>query len=443
MTLRRCGYGRAWAMLALALALTGCETWFGEVEAPPLQGERVPVLLHHSTLEPDPSLASQEVVLPRPVKNPEWPMSGGYANHAMHHLWIPDSLQRAWSTRIGTATDSEQPRLPPPVVYGGRIFAMDAEHRVSAYDVADGKRVWRTSLVPEDEEDLIVGGIAAESGRVFATAGFAEVISLDAGTGAEVWRTNVDAPIHAPPTVRDGRVFAVTLNNTLYALDAGTGEEQWTYKGIAEVAAIIGGGAPAVDGTTVVAPFSSGDLVALTTESGRVLWEDSLASRRRTDELARISQIHASPVIDRGRVYAVSNGGVMVCVDLRIGRRVWDASVGGLNRPWVAGDYVYVLTDDNEVATLNRNTGRVHWISRLPVWKDPEDHEGRILWSGPVLVGDRLVLTGSDGNVLAVSPYTGRLLGEIDISEDVSVPPVVADGTLYFLTDRGSLVAYR
>ena len=47
----------------------------------------------------------------------------------------------------------------------------------------------------------------------------------------------------------------------------------------------------------VVAPFSSGELVALRQENGRVLWSDSLAATRRTDELAAVAQIHAGPVI--------------------------------------------------------------------------------------------------------------------------------------------------
>jgi len=45
--------------------------------------------------------------------------------------------------------------------------------------------------------------------------------------------------------------------------------------------------------------------------------------------------------------------------------------------------------------------------------------------------------------VLAVSPYTGDPLGQIDVNDPVSVAPVVANGTLYIQTDGGRLFAYR
>jgi len=66
-----------------------------------------------------------------------------------------------------------------------------------------------------------------------------------------------------------------------------------------------------------------------------------------------------------------------------------------------------------------------------------------ILWSGPVLASDRLVLTSSNGWVLTVSPYDGRMLGRLYVSGPVSLPPVVAGGTLYFLADNATLAAYR
>ena len=423
--------------------LAGCGVWFGEADEPPLPGERVSVMMHQRELTPDPALGATPIALPRPQRNPEWPQSGGYANHAMHHLWIPDSPDQAWRSAVGTSPNKGQPRLPPPVAARGRVFAMDADHRISAFDAADGRRLWQVGIKPRKEGDLITGGIAYEDGRVFATGGFAEVVALDAETGAEVWRSPVDAPIHGPPTVRNGRVFAITLANTLYALQTADGAELWTYQSVSEVASIVGTAAPAVDQDIVVAGFTSGELVALRADTGRELWNDSLASRRRTDEVANISQIVAAPVIDRGRVFAVGNGGVMVAVDLNSGRRIWETAIGGLNRPWVAGNQLYVITDNHELLSLSRDNGRIHWIADLPAWRNPEKRKGPLLWSGPVLVGDRLVVTSSQGQALAVSPYSGRPLGSIEVARRVSLAPIAADGSLYFLSDDAMLLAYR
>ncbi|MFQ5620201.1 MAG: pyrrolo-quinoline quinone, partial [Rhodospirillales bacterium] len=64
-------------------------------------------------------------------------------------------------------------------------------------------------------------------------------------------------------------------------------------------------------------------------------------------------------------------------------------------------------------------------------------------WSGPILAGDRLILAGSHGAVLSVSPYTGRILGTEDMPDGIPVAPVAANGSVYFLSNDAELLAYR
>ncbi|MCB2100210.1 MAG: PQQ-binding-like beta-propeller repeat protein [Rhodobacterales bacterium] len=437
-------------LLALTLGavlmggLTGCDTWFGAREDPPLPGERIAVLLNARTLEPDPKLADAEILLPPPAVNPDWPQPGGYANHAMHHLAVGETLSQAWSVDIGTGGDDEERLIAPPVVADGRVYAMDAESAVAAFDAATGESLWHTDLTPDEEDDgHISGGITFGDGRIYAATGFAEVVALDAATGQELWRRQVEAPMRVAPTTRGGRVFVVTTDNRLIALNGRTGETLWTHAGEAEVAGLLGGGSPAVDNGVVVAPFSTGELVALRVDTGRLLWSDTLLAVRRTDVVSTLAAIRGRPVIDRGRVFAISHGGLMVAIDLRTGRRVWEREIAGYESPWVAGRYVFTLTSSAELVCLDRDTGRVYWVSTLPQYEDEENREDPIVWAGPILASDRLIVSGSNGQAWAVSPYTGNPLGRIEMPDPVDVPPVIAGGTLYFLTDGADLVAYR
>jgi outer membrane protein assembly factor BamB len=428
-----------------AFALAACDSGlFGKIDAPPLPGERISVLLHERTLVPDPKTAGSEILLPAPSINVDWPQSGGYANHAMHHIETNEVLKPAWQSGIGSAADDQERFVAAPVVAAGRIFAMDVESTVTAFDAATGEDLWSVELTPDEEDDgHIGGGLAFEGGRLYVTTGFAQVIALDAATGAELWRQTVGGPMRTAPTARGGRVFVVTLDNKLYALHGGDGSTLWTHTGIAEEASLLGGASPAVDGGVVVVPYSSGELVALKVENGRLLWQDSLASIRRTDVVSTLAHIRGRPVIDRGRVFAMSHGGQTVSIDLRSGRRIWDKEIGGIESPWVAGNYVFAITNDAEVVCLARDTGRIYWVSTLPRWKDPEDRKDPIIWTGPILVSDRLIVGGSNGRALALSPYSGRILGFEEMPDGVSVAPVVAGGSVFFLSDDAELTAYR
>jgi len=437
----------ALALCVLLLALGGCSTVTGLFEKkkdPPLPGDRISVLLNQRTLSPDPDLANKGILLPAPEANADWPQAGGYPNHAMHHMQAPETITEAWSVDIGDGTDDEERLAASPVVADGRVFAIDSASVVSAYDVADGNRLWKTELTPDEEDEgHVPGGLAYEKGRIFVTTGFAQVIALDAGTGAEIWRQPVSSPMRAAPTVRDGRVFALTVDNKLFAINAENGQGLWTHSGAAETASLLGGASPAVEGGVVVVPFTSGDLAALRVESGRLLWQESLSSIKRTDVVSNLAHIRGRPVIDRGRVFAISHGGIMAAFDLRSGRRLWQKEIGGLESPWVAGDYIFVITNDAEIAAVSRDSGRIHWVRALPRYEDPESQEGQIIWTGPILVSDRLIAAGSHGKAMAISPYSGRFLGSVELPDAVSVPPVVAGGSVYFLADDADLVAYR
>jgi hypothetical protein len=60
-----------------------------------------------------------------------------------------------------------------------------------------------------------------------------------------------------------------------------------------------------------------------------------------------------------------------------------------------------------------------------------------------VLAGDRLLVAGTLGDLLSISPYTGELLGKMDLREPVRLAPIIANRTIYVLTDRGRLIALR
>jgi len=132
-----------------------------------------------------------------------------------------------------------------------------------------------------------------------------------------------------------------------------------------------------------------------------------------------------------------------VAIDLRTGDRVWEQDIGGVHMPWVAGDYIYVLSDDGDLICLTREDGRVRWVRALPRYGDEEDKSDPESWSGPVLASDRLIVVSSSGEAFSVSPYTGAPLGKTDFPDGVYINPVVAGKTLYVVTDNADLIALR
>ena len=422
-------------------------------EEPPLQGRRLAVLPTAGILSADKRISDVRIVLPRPAPNAAWPQHAGYPNHAMHHLALGKDPRRVWSVRAGTGSERQgllslsksRRLLAQPVTGGSRVFAMDSAGRVRAFDLKTGRRLWSRTILPRQERDGdIGGGIAFHDGRLIAATGAAEVLAIDAASGRVLWRRSTGAPVRSAPAVSDGRLFVVTTENSVIAFDAKDGKKLWNYDSVAALTGILGGGAAAVDEGVVVAPQSTGEVIALRAATGRSIWTENLGTGRRSDPVRGLGAVLASPVIDRGVVFALSNAGRLAAIELGSGRRLWDIELSGVQTPWVAGDYVFVLTSRAELTAIRRSDGRVRWAIQLDRFTDDEHlSEGRPFWTGPVLAGDRLIVAGSHGEALAVSPYTGEVIGWIPLDEGVYIPPAIAQRTILFLDDSGRLTALR
>ena len=432
------------AALLAPLALAGCDTidgWFSEKKTP-LPGKREPLGSLRGGLKVDEGVA--KVVLPPAVRNAGWPQAGGNPAHYMGHLELSPDPKQAWSASIGDGGGYRSILTAEPVAADGVVYTMDSDANVSAWSVADGNRRWRFDTKDKKVDSTnIGGGISVADGTVYAANGIGDVVAIDAAKGEQKWRQNIGSPARSAPTIAEGRLFIITIDDRMVAMAASDGHALWSHRALGAVTSMLGRPAPTYGQGLVIGGFGSGALTALRADSGAVAWTDGLSGSRTRGTIDFLS-VRGRPVISNGRVHAISVGGLVAALDLPTGRRLWERQIAGEDSPWVAGDWMFVVSMDQEVAAIDTREGRVAWVTPLPRWADPEKRKDSLTWFGPLLAGDRLVVTGRNEQALSISPYTGEILGRKDLSGAAAPStPIVADGTLLILTDDARLIALR
>ncbi len=472
-------------VLGLAASLASCASArrlipFGlgdtdEPQATASEGERISILSFEQQLAPAAGLAGRDFFLPGPVAATAWPLPGGTVENSIEHVIAAPEFAVAWRRRIGAGSADRRQVMAPVVAEGGRVFVMDGESTVTAVDAGTGAIVWKVDVKPDGREasggasvfGLPVpfvpgtgggslsggfgGGVAVGGGKVFVASGYRTMSALDAATGAVLWTQAVDVPLHGAPTVAGNRVYVVDVDNQIIAFNTTTGLQDWSYRGIVEPARILRASSPAVSGDTVIAPFSSGEVVALRASNGQPVWNQVLSRTSRTSALSEIRDIAGRPVISRGFVYAVSHSGVLQSMDIRTGQPKWTLPVAGVNAPLPAGDVVYVVSKSGELTVVNRDTGAVYWTRDLNEGRVRQegglfglfDRTVRPEWSGPILASNRLVLVNSDGEAVAFDPKTGAQTATLNLGAPAYIAPAAYNGALYVLTDDGELVSIR
>ncbi|MGO9546958.1 MAG: PQQ-binding-like beta-propeller repeat protein [Rhodomicrobium sp.] len=446
----------------LGLALGGCESiGLGEPSVPsvssvttmfdkkqePLPGRRISVLKIEEKGAISGPEAAGPIVLPPAVTNAAWSQPGGVATNAPGHLAIGEALHTIWIADAGEGASKRTRLTAIPIVYGDKVYTLDAEATVHAISASSGAPVWNVRTVPAEKSSFdfmhpfnsnnvaragFGGGLAADGGKIFAATGYGKIIALDAGSGQVIWTKNFAIPIREAPTAAEGRVFVVNSESELLCLNAGDGSQLWTQKGLPENAAVLTGASPAVAGNLVFVPYPSGEITAVDIKSGVAKWTDALAKGAINSSSTSVGEA-ARPVVDREAVFAMSRGGQLIATSREKGERLWTREIKGSQTPWIAGDTLFVVDMTGKLAALNRKDGKVRWVTALP----GED----VHWSGPVLAGGRLWLASSKGLLVAVDALSGTIGSQSDLGTPVTITPVVAEGRLYVLTEKAKLIA--
>jgi outer membrane protein assembly factor BamB len=156
----------------------------------------------------------------------------------------------------------------------------------------------------------------------------------------------------------------------------------------------------------------------------------------------------ATPTIENGRLYLMSGLGVLYCIDLSSGGKLWEADLfarfSAKNIMWQLAESVLVDGDKvictpggtgGLVAALNKNTGETVWAATL---------EGdRASYCTPIIAnhnGRRILLTGTAKNIIGVDPDSGKLLWSFahKVPWDIhGVTPVYGNGLVYYTSGDG------
>jgi outer membrane protein assembly factor BamB len=438
------------AFLVLSLLVSGCDSlpsWMGgsKKEFTPLPGEREDVLRGDTAFKPDEILQNVTFKIPPATENASWAQHTGQVNAATANLALKGDLSHVASTSVGEGNSFGHALVPRPVVADGRLYAMDSVGYISAHDAADiSTKLWTAkALVDEDENDAMGGGLAVDGGRVYAISGAGMVAALDAATGAAIWQRNLGIPLRSAPRVEGSKLFIITIDSQLFALDAASGATLWSHRGIGETAGLMNNVSPAIAADAVIVPYASGELYALKQDTGDEIWRESLAQSKRTEATAIFSGIGGDPVVDEAVVFAVSSSGVFSVFSILNGQPVWTAKIASINTPWLVGEYVFALSEDNVLVAMVKYDGRIRWTAQLKRFDDEKRSLKPIVWRGPLMVDGKLLLVNTYGEMVLVDAATGAISSTFDVSNNMSTAPVAAGGRVYLINKDATLYSFQ
>jgi outer membrane protein assembly factor BamB len=395
------------------------------------------VLDDKPVLIPAPALEAVPVNVPDAIAPEEWTQAGATESNAIDniHASLEGAVQAKAEAGKGNGWENED--IPvSPVIAGKRLFAMDAHGYVSAHPLEEiSRQLWISEAVAHPDNDPVMGGgLAYADGRVFAVTGMGELAALAPETGKPLWQRKLGIPVRVSPKPYRDMLLVLTIDNQLFAIRRDNGKIVWSHRGATQTANFLNASVPAISGDEIVVPYSSGFLHALRGRTGQELWTESLSRPQRTSAEDTLSGIGGNPLVQGNIVFAISSNGSLMALHIPTGGRIWEQPISSNNSPWLAGQFLYVLTPDYKLVCLLARDGRIKWVTEIPRYEDEEDKEGQYFWSGPVMVDGLLALYGAHGELLTVNPESGQRLRQLKIPSGIETTPIYANGKTYAIT---------
>ena len=337
-------------------------------------------------------------------------------------------VKRAWSVKLGGDAKFLRVALQP-AGDGSRIYAASVDGNVVALDPATGNEHWRTKL----DIELSAGpGVGDNLVVVAGSDGY--LIALDANTGAERWRADVTGESLARPAIKDNVVIVLTIDNRLRALSAFDGSERWVFEQSTPLLTMRGSATPAIIGSTVVAGFDNGRLAAINISSGDVVWESLLAPPSGRSDLERLSDVDGLISVVGQDLYAAGYQGNLAALASESGQILWSREVSsfeGVSADW---NNVYTANEEGELIALSRNTGAESWRQDALLRREP---------TLPVSFHTTVAVGDLEGYLHFFSNFDGEPVARLKVGGDaISNDPVVVADRLYVQSDSGNLSAY-
>lgn len=310
-----------------------------------------------------------------------------------------------------------------PVAVPGGVLAADQDELLLV-DLESGNV---SRLFPPEDGDndekidptALYGTPSVEGGRVYVPAYDGTLYAVEIESQTVVWRFETDGPLIGGVTLADGTLYVGSADGKLYAVNVEDGEQQWALPFTTgdEIWS-----APAVAGGVVYVTSMDGRVYALDAATGRELWSFETGAG-----------IASPPVVAGDRLFVGSLDSRMYALDAASGKEMWSFKAGNwfLTRPLVSEGMVYAGSLDHKVYALDAASGELRWSQELEA----------PVRSSPVLAGGVLVIVDREGNIYGLAPAEGATLyGPIWLQSDVLADPLLLGDEVLLSTTDGKLL---
>ncbi|GMR14446.1 MAG: outer membrane protein assembly factor BamB [Gammaproteobacteria bacterium] len=336
---------------------------------------------------------------------------------------------KVWSTGVGSGLDKAGRQLRP-VYSSGTLYAADYKGLLMAIDAGSGRKLWeiKTKL-------SFTGGPGISGELLLMGTQDGEVLAFDATSGTQLWSATVTSEVLAAPAVADDIVVVRSIDGRVFGLDADTGRRIWVYDHSVPLLSLRGNSPLLLHAGVVFIGYDGGQVVALRQDDGTLIWEQTLVTTEGRTELERLSDIDGQLMFVASDLLVASYKNRLASLAADSGRLLWFKDISSATGVAVNRVNLALSDQDGNLWLVDRRNGAEFWKN---------DQLLRRGLTRPAIYGSFVVVGDAEGYLHWLNISDGRFAARAKVGgKGFSGPPLVVGNTLYVMTKKGELVAFR
>jgi outer membrane protein assembly factor BamB len=346
------------------------------------------------------------------------------------------AIQEVWRNSVSGNTHIYS--LLGPINYDNTVYVASRNGQVKAIDLSNGRTLWDKDLSKStlfsSRTALFSGGVSVDDKYVYVGSERAVVYALDRNDGRVIWEKNVKGEVLARPVSSEDKLIVHTANGNLQAFNRNTGEEIWDVVLEVPTLSLRGNSTPTIAHGAAILGDDSGHVNAYYVNDGQLIWQQRISQPSGSTEIAKLSDVDSTPVIEGNLAYAIGYNGNVVALDLSNGQVVWRKEMGSTHSFAVDGQQLFVVDQDDNVKAVSKEVGAILWTQADFLHRQLTD---------PVMYQNYIVVGDFEGYLYWLNKDNGDVVAKTKVSSSGLISkPLVVDNKIIVQAKNGDIYAF-
>ena len=347
-------------------------------------------------------------------------------------------LKKIKNFKFSKLNNENDTDLTPLFLKEGIVF-FDNKGSIIRFN-SDKKIIWKKNYYSKfEKKNNPKLSFALIKKKLIVVDNLANIFLINLENGNLIWKKKNDYPFNSEIKTIDDRFFVIDLKNVLRCFFIEDGSECWNYETEKALTITNAKNSLFVSENSVYFINNLGDLTAVDTSTGNLLWQLPTQS---SDIINITYNFKNSKLVSEGKsIFFSNNKNEFYSVDLKNGSVNWINGVSSSLTPILIKNLIITFSDNGYLFVIDKEKGNIIKIKDVyKIYK--EKNRKKIKPIGFSISQDKIYLSNSNGKLIILDLKTGNIQKVEKITGKIMSKPFLYNNHL-FIIKNGAIIQYE